>query len=46
MIILILILLLLLKYDNEEEAIEMMNENIKNRLIESEELYRWNSREN
>ena len=46
MIILILILLLLLKYDNEEDAIAMMNENLKNRLIESEELYRWNSREN
>ena len=46
MIILILILLLLLKYDNEEEAIAMMNESIKNNLIESGELYRWNSREN
>lgn len=47
MIILIIALIIILKNENnKEDAIAMMNENLKNRLIESEELYLWNSRKN
>lgn len=46
-LILIIALIAVIKYEQQQEEAEaMMEENLKNNLKESEELYSWNSRKN
>ncbi len=47
LLILILAIIIVFKYkEKKNDSLAIMDEHLKNRLIESEELYLWNSRKN